>query len=257
MSVVLKNRHQIGLLRAAGRLVAETLDRVSEEIRPGVTTAELDRIAEEHIRRHGAVPSYKGYRGSRSTAPPFPGTLCTSVNEVICHGIPSNRRLKEGDIISVDVGAILNGWCGDICATYAVGAIDRQSQKLLDVTCEALEQGIAAAGPGKRLGDIGAAIQQLVESQGFSVVREWTGHGIGRKPHEPEPTVLHHGKPNTGLLLRSGMVFTIEPMVNVGTPATRLLNDGWTVVTADGARSAQFEHTIAITEQGTEILSLS
>ena len=256
MPVVLKNRRQIDLLRAAGRLVAEALDRVSENVRPGVTTAELDRVAEQYIRKHRAVPSFKGYRGSRASAPPFPGTICASVNEVICHGIPSNRRLKEGDIISVDVGAILNGWCGDICATFAVGAIDRQSQRLLDVTRQALERGIAAAGPGRRLGDIGAAIQQLVESQGFSVVREWTGHGIGQKPHEAEPTVLHYGTPNAGLLLRPGMVFTIEPMVNIGTPETKLLDDGWTVVTADGARSAQFEHTIAITEGGAEILSL-
>ncbi|GIV97421.1 MAG: methionine aminopeptidase [Herpetosiphonaceae bacterium] len=248
MPITLKNRHQIEKMRSAGRLVAHTLLVVGEHVKPGVTTAELDQVAEEYIRKHGAVPSFKGYRG-------FPASICVSINEVICHGIPSVRRLEEGDIVGIDIGAILDGWHGDCCITFPVGRVDARSQKLLDVTREALNRGIEAAGPGKRLGDIGAAIQQYVESHGFSVVREYTGHGIGRKLHD-EPTVLHYGTPNTGIPMRPGMVFTIEPMVNAGKPGTRLLNDGWTVVTADGSRSAQFEHTIAITDKGIEILSL-
>jgi methionyl aminopeptidase len=255
MPVTLKNRRQIDLMRAAGRLVAETFEVVKEHIQPGVTTAELDRIAEKHIRKQGAASSYKGYRGSQGQLPPFGGAICTSVNEVICHGIPSRRVLKEGDIIAIDVGVVLDGWYGDTCATYSVGALDPQTQQLVDVSREALERGMAAAGPGRRLGDIGAAVQEVVEAAGFSVVRDWTGHGIGQRPHEPEPTVLHYGRPNTGMLLRPGMVFTIEPMVNAGTHQTRLLPDHWTVVTADGKRSSQFEHTIAITDHGIEILS--
>ena len=255
MPVVLKNRHQIALMRAAGQLVAETLEVVKEHIQPGVTTAELDRIAEKHIRKHGAVSSYKGYRGSQGQLTPFGGAICTSVNEVICHGIPSRRVLKEGDIIGIDVGVALDGWCSDTCATYSVGALDPQTQRLVDVSRAALERGLAAAGPGKRLGDIGAAVQEVVEAAGFSVVRDWTGHGIGQRPHEPDPTVLHYGRAGTGMLLRPGMVFTIEPMVNVGTHQTRVLSDHWTVVTADGKRSSQFEHTIAITENGPEILT--
>ena len=254
MPVLLKNRHQIERLRAAGQLVAETLEVVRERVAPGVTTLELDRVAEEYIRKHGAIPSYKGYRGSAGKTTPFPGTICASINEVICHGSPSERRLKAGDIIGIDIGAIRDGWCGDICVTVAVGTIDSASRKLLDVTREAMERGIAATGPGTRLGDIGAAIQSYVEAHGFSVVRELTGHGLGRKPHE-EPWVRHFGQPRTGLPVRPGMVFTIEPMVNAGDPAARLLADGWTFVTADGSRSAQFEHTVAITETGVEILS--
>ncbi len=254
MPIVLKNQYQIERMRAAGRLVAETLEMLKEQVAPGITTLELDRLAEEYIRARGALPSYKGYRGSDGSGPAFPGTICSSVNEVICHGIPEKRRLNAGDIIGIDVGAVLNGWCGDICATVAVGAVDAPTQKLLDVTLETLERGIAASGPGTRLGDIGAAIQTLAEANGFSVVRELTGHGLGRKPHE-EPRVPHFGKAGTGLVVQPGMVFTIEPMINAGKPAARVLRDGWTVVTADGRRSAQFEHTIAITKSGVEILS--
>jgi methionyl aminopeptidase len=255
MPVMLKNRHQIEKMRDAGRLVAQAIEIVGEHIKPGVSTLHLDQIAEEFIRRHGATPSYKGYRGSSSGYPPFPGTICASVNDVICHGIPSDQRLREGDIISVDIGAKLDGWQGDTCATFAVGTIDSTSRKLVDTTREALMHAIEASGPGKRLGDIGAAIQRVVEPRGFSVVREYTGHGIGRRLHE-EPTVLHYGKPGTGIIMRAGMVFTIEPMVNVGSPETELQKDGWTVLTADRKRSAQWEHTIAITERGIEILSL-
>jgi methionyl aminopeptidase len=255
MPVMLKNRHQIDKLRNAGRLVGQALQVVNEHIKPGVTTLELDQIAEEYIRRHGATPSYKGYRGSSSGYPPFPGTICASVNDVICHGIPSDLRLREGDIISIDIGAKLDGWQGDTCATFAVGKLDTQSKELMDTTRDALMNAIEAAGPGRRLGDIGAAILHIVEPHGFSVVREYTGHGIGRRLHE-EPTVLHYGKTGTGLMLRAGMVFTIEPMVNIGGAETELQSDGWTVLTADRSRSAQFEHTIAITEHGVEILSV-
>lgn len=254
MPVMLKNRHQIDKMRDAGRLVGQTLQVINEHIKPGVTTLELDQIAEAFIRKHGASPTYKGYRGSSASYPPFPGTICASVNEVICHGIPSDLRLREGDIISVDIGAKLDGWQGDTCATFAVGKLNAQTQKLVDTTYESLMHAIEAAGPGKRLGDIGAAIQQIVEPRGFSVVREYTGHGIGRRLHE-EPTVLHYGKAGTGMILRPGMVFTIEPMVNIGRSETELQADGWTVLTADRSRSAQFEHTIAITDAGVEILS--
>jgi methionyl aminopeptidase len=255
MAIFLKNKAQIELMRTAGRLVAETLQLLGEHVRPGITTLELDAIAEEHVRSKGAIPTFKGYQGSSKSHPPFPGTICSSINEVVCHGIPSERRLQEGDIISIDVGVILDGWCGDSCRSFAVGKVDAASQRLLDVTREALERGIRAAGPKKRLGDIGAAVQEHVEGNGFSVVREWQGHGIGRQMHEPEPSVPHYGRAGTGLPLRPGMVFTIEPMVNMGRYPTRVLPDGWTVVTADGLRSAQFEHTIAITEEGVEVLS--
>ena len=218
MPVTLKNRHQIDKMRDAGRLVAHTFQIIEEHLKPGVTTLELDQTAEEYIRKHGATPTYKGYRGSSSGYPPFPGTICASVNEVICHGIPSDQRLREGDIISVDIGVKLDGWQGDSCATFAVGKIDTRSQQLMDATREALMTAIEVSGPGKRLGDIGATIQRMVEPRGFSVVREYTGHGIGR-------------------------------------PETELQSDGWTVLTADRSRSAQFEHTIAITDSGVEILS--
>ncbi len=260
MPVTLKSRQQIARLREAGRLVAETFALLREHVVPGATTAELDRIAEEFIRSRGALPIYKGYgemrgRGGRVVRPAFPATLCTSVNDVICHGIPNHKRLKEGDIVGIDVGVLLDGWVGDSCYTYAVGAIDAETQRLLDVARQCLELGIAAAQPGKHLGDIGAAIQEHAEANGFSVVREYTGHGVGRKLHD-EPTVLHYGTRGTGMRLKPGMVFTIEPMINAGAPDTRLMDDQWTVRTADGSLSAQFEHTIAITDDGPEILTL-
>jgi methionyl aminopeptidase len=257
MTIALKSPQEIAQLREAGRLVAEVYEILREQIVPGVTTGDLDRIAEEFIRRKGAVPIYKGYvpAGGRGI-PPFPGTICASVNQVICHGIPSAKQhLKEGDIIGVDIGLGLNGWCGDACVTFAVGNIDRESQRLLDVTKRSLDLAIEQARAGNRLGDIGYAIQHYVEAQGFSVVKEYTGHGVGRELHEVPPTVLHHGQRGTGMKLRAGMVFTIEPMVNMGRAETRVLGDHWTVVTADGSRSAQYEHSLAITESGTEILT--
>ncbi len=256
MTVTLKSPSEIVLMREAGRLTAETYEVLREHVLPGVTTLDLDRLAEEFIRKKGARAIYKGYvpAGGRGI-PPFPGTICASVNNVICHGIPSAKQiLKNGDIIGVDIGLALNGWCGDMCVTYAVGAIDPKTQKLIDVSKRCLDLGIDQAKSGNRLGDIGEAIEKYVSAQGFSVVREWTGHGVGRDLHEG-PTVLHIGKRGTGMKLRSGMVFTIEPMVNMGRPETRLLGDHWTVVTKDGSKSAQFEHTLAITENGTEILT--
>ncbi len=260
MPLVLKSRRQIELLYAAGQLVAETFRWLEKHVQPGITTGELDELAEEFIRSHGAEPVYKGYQGAqrgRSASPrkPFPGTICASINDVICHGIPSRKvRLRQGDIIGVDIGLRLNGWIGDSCVTYAVGSVDAETQRLLDVTRECLERGIEQARVGKTMGDIGAAIQRHAEAQGFSVVREYTGHGIGRNLHE-EPTVLHYGEPGSGRKLISGMVFTIEPMINVGSAETRLEADQWTVRTADGTRSAQFEHSLAITDDGPLILT--
>jgi methionyl aminopeptidase len=256
MAVVLKNKHQIAHLREAGRLVAHTYDVLRPHIVPGVTTAELDRIAEEFVRSKGATPAYKNYKPAFAKISPFPATICVATNDVICHGIPSAKdQLRDGDIIGIDIGVFLNGWVGDACVTFAVGKPDERSQKLVQIAEECLLHGIEQARPGKRLGDIGAAIQEHAESNGFSVVREYTGHGVGRKLHE-DPTVLHHGAWNTGPLLRPGMVFTIEPMINMGEPDTRLMRDGWTVKTADGKRSAQFEHSIAIGEHGPELLTL-
>jgi methionyl aminopeptidase len=259
--IILKNRQQIECLREAGHLVAETFEVLRSHIQPGVTTAHLDAIAEEYIRRRGGEPIYKGYRGpegasGREKRPPFPGTICASVNDVICHGIPNERRqLREGDIIGIDIGVLYNGWVGDSCYTFAVGKVSKQVQRLLDTTQQCLMLGIEQAQVNSQMGNIGAAIQSYAESQGFSVVREYTGHGVGRKLHE-EPTILHYGEPNTGRRLMAGMVFTIEPMINVGKPDTRLERDGWTVRTQDGSLSAQFEHAIAITDNGPVILTL-
>lgn len=236
-------------MRAAGRLVAETFEVLREYVRPGITTKELDRIAEQFVRKRGATPAYKGYRG-------FPATLCISPNNVICHGFPSGQRLKEGDIVGIDMGVLLNGWYGDACVTLPVGAVAPETQRLLDVAEEAMWRGIRAARGGAHLGDIGAAIQAHAEAHGYSVVREWTGHGVGQRLHE-EPTVLHYGKAGSGMRLRPGMTFTVEPMINAGGPEAVLdERDGWTVRTADGSLSAQFEHTIAITEGEPEILTL-
>jgi methionyl aminopeptidase len=256
MTVTLKSPLEIAAMREACRLTAETYEVLRSHVLPGVTTLDLDRIAEEFIRKKGATPVYKGYvpHGSRNV-PPFPGSICASVNEVICHGIPGKKQvLKNGDIIGVDIGLQYRGWCGDMCVTYAIGQVDERTQKLIDVSKRCLELGIDQAKDGNKLGDIGEAIERYVTSNGFSVVREYTGHGVGRDLHEG-PTVLHVGKRGTGMKLRPGMVFTIEPMVNMGRPETRLLGDHWTVVTKDGSKSAQFEHTLAITENGTEILT--
>jgi methionyl aminopeptidase len=261
MAVILKSRKEITFLREAGRIVAETYKVLRPYIVPGTTTAELDRIAEDYICRKGASPIYKGYgarpaRNGRPAIPPFPATICVAINDVICHGIPSTeQKLCEGDIVGIDIGVLYKGWAGDACMTFAVGNVDKETQRLVDVTKRCLELGIEEARANKRLGDIGAAIQTYAEAQGFTVVRELVGHGVGRSLHE-DPQVYHYGIAGTGLKLRSGMVFTIEPMINAGKPETKLHPDRWTISTADGSRSAQFEHTLAITDGAPELLTL-
>lgn len=254
MAIILKSPDEIEQLRVAGRIVAETYAHLDPYIVPGVTTIELDRRAEQFIRKHGAGPMYKGYTPPGRT--PFPGTICVAINDVIVHGPPRKKQvLRQGDIVGIDIGALYEGWIGDACRTYAVGRVDDESARLMRVTERCLWLGIEQARPGNRIGDIGAAIQECAEGAGFSVVREYCGHGVGRALWE-EPSVPHHGTRGTGFQLREGMVFTIEPMINAGRPATRLLSDGWTVVTADGSRSAQYEHTIALTRNGTEVLTV-
>ena len=248
MPVTIKTPSEIEKMRVAGRLAAEVLEMVAEYVRPGVTTEELDRICHEHIvRRQQAIPANLGYKG-------FPKTVCTSVNHVICHGIPSpSKVLKDGDIVNIDVTVIRDGFHGDTSRMYLVGKPDVRAQRLCSVAFESMMRGIEQVRPGATLGDIGHAIQKHVEANGFSVVREYCGHGIGRVYHE-DPQVLHYGKPGTGLRLEKGMTFTVEPMVNAGKPHTRLLPDGWTVVTKDHSLSAQWEHTVAVTDDGFEIL---
>ena len=249
MPVTIKTPSEIEKMRVAGRLAAEVLEMVAEYVRPGVTTEELDRICHEHIvRRQQAIPANLGYKG-------FPKTVCTSVNHVICHGIPSpSKVLKDGDIVNIDVTVIRDGFHGDTSRMYLVGKPDVRAQRLCTVAFESMMRGIEQVRPGATLGDIGHAIQKHVEANGFSVVREYCGHGIGRGYHE-DPQVLHYGKPGTGLRLEKGMTFTVEPMVNAGKPHTRLLPDGWTVVTKDHSLSAQWEHTVAVTDDGFEILT--
>lgn len=261
MAALLKSSKEITQLRAAGRIVAETYEKLRTFIVPGMTTGELDQIAEEYICSRGAKPIYKGYgaksaRNGHEAIPPFPGTICVAINDVICHGIPSMQEpLQEGDIIGIDIGVLYQGWVGDACVTFGVGKLTSQAQQLLEVSKRCLELGIEQARPNKRLGDIGAAIQTYAEAHGFSTVREWYGHGVGHSLHE-DPGVPHFGRPNTGLRIRKGMVFTIEPMINVGGPETRVMSDLWTVKTADGSLSAQFEHCLAITDGEPEILTL-
>ncbi|PJK14871.1 type I methionyl aminopeptidase [Lysobacteraceae bacterium NML07-0707] len=251
MTVTIKTPEEIEKMREAGRLAAEVLDLMSEYVRPGISTEELDRIANEHIVKvQKTIPANVGYRG-------FPKTLCTSVNNVICHGIPSESKvLKDGDIVNIDVTVIKDGWHGDTSRMYYAGTPSVMAKRLVDTTYEAMWRGIRVVRPGATLGDVGEAIQKFVEAQRFSVVREYCGHGIGRVYHE-DPQVLHYGRAGDGLVLKPGMTFTIEPMVNEGTRHTRLLPDGWTVVTKDRKLSAQWEHMIAVTEDGFDVLTLS
>lgn len=245
---------QVEGMRAAGRLAAEVLDAVAASVRPGVTTLELDRLVDELTRARGATSAPFGYRGHG--APPFPGHCCTSVNDVVCHGIPSaSHVLREGDIVNVDVTPVLDGWHGDSSRTFLVGEPSPKARRLVADTRRALWLGIGAVRPGARTGDIGHAIQRFAEGQGYQVVREFTGHGIGRTFHTA-PSILHYGKPGTGDPLLPGMTFTIEPMVNLGHWKTQILEDGWTAVTVDGSLSAQFEHTVLVTEDGVEVLTL-
>ncbi|MEI6778871.1 MAG: type I methionyl aminopeptidase [Chloroflexales bacterium] len=257
MAITLKSAKQIELLRDAGQLVRATFDVLRPHVRVGVTTAELDAIAEEFIRSRGADPVYKGYvpPGRRGAMPPFPATICASVNDVICHGIPSKKeRLRQGDVIGVDIGLRLNGWIGDACETFPVGDVDDETQRLLDVTKACLNLGIEQAHVGNTLRPVGAVIQQYAEANGFSVVREYTGHGLGRNLHE-DPTVIHYDDPLNTRKILAGMIFTIEPMVNAGSALTKVDRDGWTVRTGDGRRSVQFEHTLAITADGPIVLT--
>ena len=252
--IELKSTREIAAMRDAGRVVAGTYVRLKEAIRPGVSLRELDELATGFLKSQGAQPLYKGYRGNPPSHPPFPGTICASVNDEICHGLPDQRVLSEGDIVGIDIGLKYKGFCGDACVTYAVGTLTPEAERLLKVAEECLYKGIAAAQVGQHLSDIGVAIQAHAEAGGYSVVREWGGHGIGRSLHEP-PSVPHTGPGGRGPMLQPGLVFTIEPMINAGQPQWKMLKDGWTVVTTDGSLSAQFEHTIAITEHGPEILS--
>jgi methionyl aminopeptidase len=250
--ITLKSAAEIDKMRHAARVVAEVLEKMRELVAPGVTTAELDAAAEAVIRRRHAVPSFKGY--PPGSACPFPASICASVNEELVHGIPGPCVLKEGDIISIDVGAILDGYHGDAAITLPVGRISPEAQRLLEVTERALYAGIAAARVGNRSGDISAAIQSYVESHGYNVVREYTGHGIGRKMHE-DPQVPNYGQPGKGVRLRKGMTIALEPMVLAGDSCVRVLGDHWTVVSCDGELTAHFEHSIAITDGDAEILS--
>jgi methionyl aminopeptidase len=235
-------------MRRAGAIVAEMHEECARAAKPGAATADLDAAAREVLGRHNARSNFLGYHG-------FPAVACISPNEVVVHGIPDDRVLADGDIVSIDCGAIVEGWHGDAAITVPVGSVDATSQRLIEVTRAALEAAIAECEPGKRLGDIGAAVEGEASRAGFSVVREYVGHGIGTAMHE-EPDVPNYGPAGRGLRLREGMVLAIEPMVTVGKPGTRTLDDGWTVVTADGSRAAHFEHSVAITERGPQILTL-
>ncbi|WP_141434137.1 type I methionyl aminopeptidase [Bacillus sp. 03113] len=245
--IICKTPREIDIMREAGRIVALTHQELKKHISPGISTIELDAIAEEFIRKHNAIPSFKGYNG-------FRGSICASVNHELVHGIPGNRVLSEGDIISIDIGAKFNGYHGDSAWTYPVGNIDEETARLLKVTEESLYQGLKEAKPGERLTNISHAIQTYTESYGFSIVREYVGHGIGQDLHE-DPQIPHYGLPNKGPILKPGMVLCIEPMVNAGSRYVRTLADDWTVVTVDGKMCAHFEHTIAITDTGYEILT--
>ena len=236
-------------MRAAGLLAAETLDMITSHVRPGVTTAELDQACHGFMVARGALPATLGYRGYQHSS-------CTSINHVVCHGIPGDRRLVEGDVLNIDVTAILDGWHGDSSRMYVAGTPSTKAAKLMDVTYAAMMRGIATVRPGATLGDLGHAIQSYVEANRFSVVRDFCGHGIGRRFHEA-PNILHFGRPGEGPVLRPGMFFTIEPMVNAGRPEVKVLDDGWTAVTRDRSLSAQFEHMVGVTQSGCEVFTLS
>ena len=236
-------------VRRAGQLAAACLDMIGAHVKPGVTTGHLDQLCHDFMADHGATPATLGYRG-------YAHSSCISINHVVCHGIPSERVLDEGDILNIDVTALLDGWHGDTSRMYAVGEVSTKARLLMDVTYEAMMRGIAVAKPGHTFGDIGHAIQSYAEKHRFSIVRDFCGHGIGRNFHEP-PNVLHFGRPGEGPKLQPGMFFTIEPMVNAGRPEVKILDDGWTAVTRDRSLSAQFEHMVGITETGCEIFTLS
>jgi methionyl aminopeptidase len=236
-------------MRKAGRLVADCLDLLSAEVRPGVSTDHLDRFVFEYAMDHGAWPATLMYRG-------YTKSTCTSINHVVCHGIPNEKPLKDGDIVNIDVTLILDGWHGDSSRMYPVGVIPRRAERLIEVTHDAMMRGIAVIKPGATTGDIGAAIQSYVEAQHMSVVRDFCGHGVGRLFHD-EPNIIHVGRPGEGIVMRPGMIFTVEPMINLGRPHVKVLSDGWTAVTRDRSLSAQFEHAVGVTHDGVEVFTLS
>ncbi|EHH68813.1 type I methionyl aminopeptidase [Gluconobacter morbifer] len=247
--IVLYDENDFRQLHAAGQLAAETLDMITDHVQPGVTTDELNHLIHEFTLARGATPAPLNYRG-------YPKSCCISINHVVCHGIPSSKKLSEGDIVNIDVTSILNGWYGDSSRMYVVGKVPRKAEKLIEVTYRSMMLGIEQVRPGHTLGDVGHAIQTYAESQRFSVVRDFCGHGIGREFHSA-PNVLHYGKPGQGVKLVPGMVFTIEPMLNIGRPDVKILDDGWTAVTRDRTLSAQFEHMVGVTQEGCEIFTLS
>lgn len=251
--IYLKTREEIELMRESALMVSRTLALVAREVKPGVTPLYLDRLAEEYIRDNGGVPAFKGYKGGRGV-PDFPATLCISINEAVVHGIPGNKPLQNGDIISVDCGVKKNGFFGDHAYTFGVGEISAEAQRLIDVTKESLYLGIQQMVSGNRIGDISFAIQQHAEKNGYGVVRELVGHGLGKNMHE-EPEVPNYGARGNGPKIKEGMVLAIEPMINMGTKNIRQLNDGWTIITADGKPSAHFEHDVAVVDGKPEILS--
>jgi methionyl aminopeptidase len=248
--IVVKSLDEIGLMREAGRILAETLELVVGQVRPGVIEKELDEIARREFKKRGVVPTFLNYG-----QPPYPATVCVSVNDEIVHGIPGEREIADGDIVSVDIGCTYKGFVADMAVTVGAGDVSPQARRLIEVTRDALWRGIAAARAGNRIGSIGAAIQAYVEGEGFSVVREYVGHGVGRQMHE-DPQIPNYGSPETGPILRPGMVIAIEPMVNVGGWRTKRDADNWTVRTMDGSLSAHFEHTLAITDSEAEVLTL-
>jgi len=255
MTISIKTAADVEGMRIAGRLASEVLDMLTVHVKPGVTTDQLDKLAHDHIVNvQGAIPAPLNYAPPGYT--PYPKSICTSINHQVCHGIPSDRPLKNGDIVNIDVTVIKDGWHGDTSRMFIVGEGSIAARRLCQLTYEAMWKGIVKVKPGARLGDIGHAIQTFAENAGFSVVREFCGHGIGRAFHE-EPQVLHYGRPGTGLVLEPGMTFTIEPMINAGKPGIRELADGWTIVTKDHSLSAQWEHTVLVTDSGHEVLTRS
>jgi methionyl aminopeptidase len=245
--IIRKSKAEVEKMRAAGRIVAAVLKELAETVEPGMTTADLDRLAEKRIREAGALPTFKGYYG-------YPASLCTSINDEVVHGIPGNRRLREGDIIGIDCGATYHGYVGDAAITVPVGQISQELKQLIQVTRDSLKAAIDKCRIGSRLGDVGSAVQSYVEPLGYTVVRNYCGHGIGRAMHE-DPQVPNYGEPGRGKALQEGWVLAIEPMVNIGNHDVKVLSDGWTVVTVDGKPSAHFEHTVAITDRGPEVLT--
>ena len=247
--IILHAPEDFAAMRAAGQLAAAALDMVAAHVRPGISTGALDTICHDFILTHGATPAPLNYRG-------YPKSVCISINHVVCHGIPGDRLLEDGDILNIDVTVVLNGWFGDSSRMYCAGVPSTKSRKLIDITYESLLRGVAAVKPGATLGDIGHAIQTYVEANRFTVVRDFCGHGIGRTFHAP-PNILHFGRRGDGVVLRPGMFFTIEPMVNAGRPEVKVLDDGWTAVTRDRSLSAQFEHMVGVTQTGVEVFTLS